>query len=109
MSDLRNFITAQEAYFADNLKYAAKMGDIAAAYRPSNGVTVVVLTGAATSHSAIAIHRDVPDLVCGVGIGPGVKNPLGDGPEGAVICRLPNGTMYNLRTPGRLAPDATSR
>ena len=109
VSDLRNLITAQEAYFADHLRYAPRMVDLAPRYTASDGVTIVVLNGAATGHSAIAIHRDSPDLVCAIAIGANAQNPIADGPEGAVICRLPDASIYNLRTPGRLAPDAASR
>jgi len=43
-SDLRNLVTAEEAYFADSIKYTTNLGTM---YRTSTGVTgpTIVLTG----------------------------------------------------------------
>ena len=42
-SDLRNLVTAQEAYFADHVTYAASLRQLQS-YQASPGVTVVILT-----------------------------------------------------------------
>lgn len=86
--DLRNFLTAQEAYFADNGAYAQSIRTLATFYNTSPTVTVVLLTSSATSHSEIAIDRRVPGLVCGMFIGD-VAPPLGRGSEAEIVCRGP--------------------
>ena len=87
-SDLRNFVTAQEAFFADHSTYARTLRDMAASFLPSRGVTLVLLTSADNGHSEIAIIDRVPGLVCGMFVGAG-SNPLGRGNEGEVVCRDP--------------------
>ena len=88
-SDLRNFVTVQEMYFADHEYYAFSLHDVGDMYHTSDGVTLIVLTAAATGHSAIAIDERVPGLVCAVYVG-NAPHPLwqqrGDG---EVHCREP--------------------
>ena len=62
-SDLRNFVVAQERYYADHGTYATSLYAIREIYRPSAGVTLVVLTGSDTGHSDIAVEERVPGLV----------------------------------------------
>ena len=87
-SDLRNFVTAQEVYFADHDTYAPSLHDMGEIYRPSPGVTVVLLTSSDTGHSEIAIDERVPGLVCAMYVG-SAPPPLGKGREGEVVCRGP--------------------
>ena len=87
-SDLRNFVTAQEIYFADHTTYASSLHAMREIYRPSRGVTLVVLTGSDTGHSAIAIDERVPGLVCAMYIG-NAPPPLGRGSEGELVCQGP--------------------
>lgn len=87
-SDLRNFVTAQEAYFADHMTYATSVGQMRPSFRPSPGVTLVVLTSSSKAHSEIAIMERVPGLVCGMFVGDGPP-PLGHGEEGMPVCRGP--------------------
>jgi hypothetical protein len=90
-SDLRSYVTSQEAFYADHLKYAATIS--ATRFEPSPGVTVVVLTSSERGHgghSAVAIHSAVPGLVCGIWVGSETAPPLGDGAdEGDPTCRIP--------------------
>jgi hypothetical protein len=87
-SDLRNFLVAQERYFADHSTYAVSMRELAATYVPSRGVTIVLLTSARTGHTEIAIIDRVPGLVCGLFVGSG-PSPLGTGNEGEPVCHDP--------------------
>jgi hypothetical protein len=88
-NDLRNFMVAQEAYFAENATYARSRRDMGDMYETSPGVTVVLLTASELGHSEIAIHDRVPGLVCGVFVGTGSK-PLGDQmEERRPFCRGP--------------------
>ena len=88
-SDLRNFVTAQELYFADHTTYASSLHAMREIYRPSPGVTLVVLTSSDTGHSEIAIDERVPGLVCAMYIGDDPSPPLGRGSSGEVVCREP--------------------
>lgn len=86
-SDLRNLVTAQESYFADNMTYAPSVQAITR-YRASRGVTVVTLMSSNKNHSAIAIIETVPGLVCAIFVGD-ASPPLGTGEEGVPVCRGP--------------------
>ena len=85
-SDLRNFVIAQEAYFADSVTYARSLGQLRSLFRPTPGVTLVLLTASKTAHTEIAIIDRVPGLVCAMFIGDGPP-PLGRGEEGTPVCR----------------------
>ena len=86
-NDLRNYVTAQEQYYAAHSTYAGTAQ--ATTLRPSPGVTVVVLTFSPKGHNAVAIHKDVPGLVCAIWVG-SHSRPLDDpSKEGAPSCRLP--------------------
>jgi hypothetical protein len=87
-SDLRNFVVAQEAYFADSVTYARSVGQLRSLFRPSPGVTLVVLTSSNKAHTEIAIIERVPGLVCAMFVGDGPP-PLGHGEEGMPVCRGP--------------------
>ncbi len=87
-SDLRNFVVAQEGYFADHSTYAGSLRDMSEIYRPSRGVTFVLLTSSNTGHSEIAIDERVPGLVCAMYVGSSPA-PMGKGGEGEVVCRGP--------------------
>jgi prepilin-type N-terminal cleavage/methylation domain-containing protein len=57
-SDLRNLVTAQEAYFADNNTYTATLGVGGVDFVASKGVTVVATVGAPAGggHSGKSSH-----------------------------------------------------
>ena len=88
-SDLRNFATAQERYFADDTTYARSLHDMRDIYSASRGVTIVLLTSSDTGHSEIAIDERVAGLVCAMYIGDDGPPPLGKGSSGEVVCRGP--------------------
>ena len=52
-SDLRNLVTAQEAYFADSIKYTTNLGT---AYRTSTGVVGPTITLTADGWTALVSH-----------------------------------------------------
>jgi prepilin-type N-terminal cleavage/methylation domain-containing protein len=52
-SDLRNLVTAEEAYFADSIKYTTDLGT---AYRTSTGVTGPTITLTADGWTATVGH-----------------------------------------------------
>src|SRR2546422_7005656 len=87
-SDLRNFVTAQEAHFADHGPYARSLRQMQHGYHASPGVTLVLLTSSDSSHSEIAISDKVPGLVCAMFVG-NTPPPLGTGKEAVPSCRGP--------------------
>ncbi|MCC7195404.1 MAG: prepilin-type N-terminal cleavage/methylation domain-containing protein [Gemmatimonadaceae bacterium] len=57
-SDLRNLITAQEAYFSDNnSSYASALTNLGTNYKASSGVTVTIGTVTNTGWDATAKHN----------------------------------------------------
>ena len=58
-SDLRNLVTAQEAYFSDRTSYTTTTG-LADAYKASAGVTVTVSGATGTGWSATSTHQALP-------------------------------------------------
>jgi len=104
-SDLRNYVTAQEAFFVENIRYAGSIRSLAAIgflYRTSPGVTVIVLTASDGAHSAIAIHEDLPDYPCAIRVG-NVPPPLNDeAPEGKATCRWPGTNSQAVTTSGTM-------
>jgi len=80
-SDLRNLITAQEAYFSDyNSTYAASTGALGTAYRASSGVTVTLASVTNTGWSASAAHASTAKT-CTIVLGGGATN------EGEPVCQ----------------------
>ncbi len=57
-SDLRNLVTAEEAYFADNTTYTTDQSVTALNYSESSGVTVTiaVTAGPPVGYSATSVH-----------------------------------------------------
>ena len=80
-SDLRNLITAQEAYFSDNNStYAASIAAMGTNYRASSGVTVVLGSVTNTSWAATATHTSTAKT-CQITLGGGATN------EGEPVCQ----------------------
>ena len=80
-SDLRNLVTAQEAYFSDNnSSYAASTTAMGTSYRASTGVTVALGAVTATGWSATATHGSTTKT-CTLTLGSGATN------EGVPICQ----------------------
>lgn len=56
-SDLRNLVTAEESYFADNNStYAASVSALGTSFHASSGVTLTIGTVTSTGWSASASH-----------------------------------------------------
>ena len=68
-SDLRNLVTAQEAYFSDNNStYAASTTAMGTNYKASSGVTVTMGTVTATGWAATAGHASTAKT-CAIAVG----------------------------------------
>jgi prepilin-type N-terminal cleavage/methylation domain-containing protein len=79
-SDLRNLITAQEAYFSDNSStYASTTTALGTTYKSSSGVTVTMGTVSNTGWSATAGHTSTTKT-CKISVGGTATN------EGEPVC-----------------------
>ena len=88
-SDLRNFVVAQEQYFADHTTYAVSTRQLADYFAPSDGVTVVLLAARGTGWNAVAIHESIAGLRCAIWVG-SASPPLNDqAREGQPTCAGP--------------------
>ena len=79
-SDLRNLITAEEGYFADNTTYATK-AQLGTNYTTSAGVTVVTGSETGTGFAATATHTS--GKKCEILVG---AANTGTGAEGEPVC-----------------------
>jgi len=65
-SDLRNLVTAEEAFFADSSKYTGTLSQLK--YQNSTGVNAPTIVPGAGFWTATVDHTQLPGMVCGVGI-----------------------------------------
>lgn len=66
-SDLRNLMTAQEAYYADNLLYSTSLGGLGVLYLTSPSVTVAIDSATNTGWGATASHAST-SISCTVAV-----------------------------------------
>jgi prepilin-type N-terminal cleavage/methylation domain-containing protein len=79
-SDLRNLITAQEAYFSDNNTYAQSTTILGTNYKASNGVTVTL--GSVTGTGWVATATSISTAkTCFITLGGGSTD------EGDPVCQ----------------------
>ncbi|MEX2178822.1 MAG: prepilin-type N-terminal cleavage/methylation domain-containing protein [Gemmatimonadaceae bacterium] len=90
-SDLRNLLSTQESYFADNMKYgtAAQLG-----VAPSTGVSMPAIITGKGSWTATNSHSQYANAMCGIMVGTSVfptnVSPAAGNPgEGEPACELP--------------------
>ncbi len=81
-SDLRNLITAEESYFADNVTYTGTITNLS--YNSSTGVTVTLGTTTGTGWSATAVHNGT-SKTCGIYVGAATA-PITGANEGEPKC-----------------------
>ena len=71
-SDLRNLVTSEEAYFADNNTYTTNQTDLN--YNSSAGVVVVIVANAGVSFNAIGTHTGTTES-CAIYINEAINAP----------------------------------
>ena len=84
-ADLRNLVTAEEAYFSDNTTYTAALATTQ--YNPSKGVTYRVSAATGTGWAATATHTGLVGASitgCHIAIGAGETTTTEN--EGAPYC-----------------------
>ena len=84
-SDLRNLVTAEEAFFSDSAKYTATLTQLK--FQSSTGVNAPVIATGAGYWTATVDHTQLPGQSCGLGIN--TTNPLSGvvAAEGEPACK----------------------
>ena len=81
-SDLRNLVTAEESYFADQVSYTTST--TAVSFSPSTGVTLTIGAATGTGWSATAKHNGTAKT-CGIFVGSATA-PISGANEGEPKC-----------------------
>jgi type IV pilus assembly protein PilA len=66
-SDLRNLVTAEEAYFSDSGRYVV-YDTMQLRFKPSTGVSTPNVVPGSGYWSATVTHTQVPNFTCGIGV-----------------------------------------
>jgi prepilin-type N-terminal cleavage/methylation domain-containing protein len=83
-SDLRNLVTAEEAFFSDSSKYTAVLAQLK--YQNSTGTVAPTVTVGAGLWSATNAHTQLVGITCGIGIN--TPNPVvATAAEGEPACQ----------------------
>jgi prepilin-type N-terminal cleavage/methylation domain-containing protein len=82
-ADLRNLVTAQEAYFSDNVTYATTTANLNYSFSAGNTITMVSANG--TGWSATS-SNNATTTTCGIFVGSATPPITGEN-EGAPTCK----------------------
>ena len=82
-SDLRNLVTSQEGYLADNFTYATSTSNLS--YNSSLGVTVTIGFSDAQGWNATAVHNGTLKT-CSIFYGSSATSPIAGAYEGEPKC-----------------------
>ena len=88
-SDLRNLVSVQESFFADNTRYGTATE---LALQPSTGVSTPTIVTGAGYWTATNTHSQYADAECGIAVGttfPSGVTVSGTPGEGEPACELP--------------------
>ena len=77
-SDLRNLVSAQEAYFSDNVTYTTSQTALND-YTPSAGATVAIGSVTGTGWAATATHSGATGKTCKIAVGAAVASGQNEG------------------------------
>ena len=94
-ADLRNLVSAQEAFFTDSSRYAASLDALGDRYALSSGVTLESLAVAPRGFRATMLHDRTP-VKCAIAVGEFTNSAVGES-EGEPICDDPPVTYGPLR------------
>ena len=84
-SDLRNLVTAEEAFFADSSRYTSTITDLK--YQNSTGTVAPVITTGAGFWFATNSHTQLPTMTCGIGLNTTNPVPGVAAAEGEPACK----------------------
>ena len=83
-SDLRNMVTAEEAFFSDSSKYSTDLTQIN--FKQSTGVNTPTITTGAGYWSATVSHSQLPSSTCAIAVN--TTNPLvSTANDGEPVCQ----------------------
>ena len=83
-SDLRNLVTAEEAFFSDSSKYTATVSDLK--FQNSTGVSSPNISVGSGYWTATVSHSQLAGTSCGIGLN--TTNPINTGAaEGEPSCK----------------------
>jgi prepilin-type N-terminal cleavage/methylation domain-containing protein len=83
-SDLRNLVTAEEAFFSDSSKYTANL--TAMSFQQSTGVNAPTISVGSGYWTATVSHTQLSGVSCGIGVN--TTNPLvTTAAEGEPVCK----------------------
>jgi type IV pilus assembly protein PilA len=68
ISDLRNLVTAEEAFFSDSGKYSQTIDSAHVKFAPSTNVTVTIGNPGSGYWTATASHSQLAGVTCGIGM-----------------------------------------
>jgi len=86
-SDLRNLVTAEEAYFADHKTFALRAQlDKDSLFYASSGDTIVVVAADARGWSATGTHWNLVDITCGIWVGTKPADGMHGARESEPVC-----------------------
>jgi len=74
VSDLRNLVTAEEAFFSDSGKYSNVVDSAHVKYSSSKNVNVIIAQPGTGYWTATATHSQLAGVTCGIGMN--TTNPL---------------------------------
>ena len=86
-SDLRNLVTAEEAYFADHTTYTTTQGGATGVqYNTSAGVTVTITAAGGSGWQAGSVHSGTT-VTCSIWAGDSTTYKVAGSSEGAPLCQ----------------------
>jgi type IV pilus assembly protein PilA len=83
-ADLRNLVTAQEAYFSDGAVYAGTLAALGNNYASSTGTSSMALAANSGLGWSAIISHTATTVTCRIGVGTNVTSPDG---EGEPVCQ----------------------
>jgi len=84
-SDLRNLVTAEEAFFSDSGKYVV-YDTAQLKFKPSTGVSTPTISIGAGYWSATVTHTQISNFTCGIGVNT-TNTVVGSAGDGEPACR----------------------
>ena len=84
-SDLRNLMTAQEAYLIDHGRFG-RLQDLDAWFSMSSNDTILVLEADSAAWLAVGRNRNLPDVECGIWVGTRPPDGMHGAREGEPAC-----------------------
>ena len=86
-SDLRNLVTAEEAYFADHTTYTTTIGGAnGVSFNQSAGVTVTISAAGGSGWNAGSVHSGTT-VTCSIWAGDSTTYVVAGASEGAPLCQ----------------------